>query len=352
MKEITSHKIKTSRIETHYFSNNNPEVTPILLIHGNASSAIFWKETMANLPSNYFAIAPDLRGYGDTEDKVIDAKAGLIDFVKDLEAFIEGLKLDKFHLIGHSLGGGVAMNLIANQADRILSATLVNPVSPYGFGGTKDEKGTPCFEDFSGSGGGIVNPEFVKRLKDQDRTEENPSSPLAVMNAFYWKPPFRAKEEEDLLTSMLLQKVGENRYPGDLQSSTNFPFVAPGNFGPMNALSPKYLDYLPKSLWEVDNKPDILWIRGADDQIVSDNSLFDLGLQGTLGNIPNYPGEDVYPPQPMVSQTRYVLEKYQEKGGKFTEKVIEKCGHTPFIEKAPEFEEIWYSFLSKHATLL
>ena len=53
----------------------------------------------------------------------------------------------------------------------------------------------------------------------------------------------------------------------------------------------------------------MLWVRGSDDQIVSDNSLFDLGMLGSLGAIPGWPGVDVFPPQPMISQTRAVLEK-------------------------------------------
>ena len=56
-------------------------------------------------------------------------------------------------------------------------------------------------------------------------------------------------------------------------------------------------------LYALDMKPPVLWIRGADDQIVSDQSLFDVGTLGALGAIPGYPGSDVFPSQPMVSQT-------------------------------------------------
>ncbi|MEM9982660.1 MAG: alpha/beta fold hydrolase, partial [Bacteroidota bacterium] len=255
MSEPITREVKTSRISIHYLSNDHPQAQPILFIHGNVSSAVFWKKTIANLPTNYFAVAPDLRGYGHTEGKIVDATQGLNDFVKDLDSFIEALKLEKFHLIGHSLGGGVALNLLLTQADKILSATLVNPMSPYGYGGTKDEKGTPCFEDFAGSGGGIVNPAFVKKIAMQDHSEDDPNAPLAVMNNFYWKPPFRSENEKELLEAMLSQKTGEKHYPGDLQTSSNFPFVAPGKFGPINALSPKYLGYLPKDLWALPKKP-------------------------------------------------------------------------------------------------
>jgi pimeloyl-ACP methyl ester carboxylesterase len=93
-------------------------------------------------------------------------------------------------------------------------------------------------------------------------------------------------------------------------------------------------------------KPPVLWIRGSDDQIVSDNSLFCFGTLGKLGFIPNYPGEDVYPPQPMVSQTRHVLDRYTQAGGQYREVVMADTGHSPFIEKPGEFMEHFSAHLS------
>jgi pimeloyl-ACP methyl ester carboxylesterase len=90
----------------------------------------------------------------------------------------------------------------------------------------------------------------------------------------------------------------------------------------------------------------VLWVRGSDDQIVSDNSFFDLGTLGKLGFIPGYPGEAVYPSQPMVSQTRYVLERRQ---GAFTEVVMADTGHSPYIEKPQEFYAHFSAFLKQNA---
>jgi pimeloyl-ACP methyl ester carboxylesterase len=84
-------------------------------------------------------------------------------------------------------------------------------------------------------------------------------------------------------------------------------------------------------------KPRILWARGADDQIVSDNSLFDFGTLGKLGLVPGWPGDAVYPPQPMLAQTRGVLEKYKANGGMYWEKVIADTGHSPYVEKPNDF---------------
>lgn len=335
---ITSKMVETARIKTHILSSGPDDGKPVLFIHGNASSATYWEEIMLMLPDGFRCIAPDLRGYGDTEDRPIDAIRGMADWVDDLLALLEALKIEKTHVIGHSMGGTVVLGLVTAVPNRILTGTLVNPGSPYGFGGTKDIDGKPCYDDFAGSGGGVVNPDFPKLIEAGDRSMDNPqASPRVVMNSFYWKPPFIPAREEDLLSSLLTEKIGADRYPGDFVASDNWPNVAPGKFGPINALSPKYVGDSVKKFITVEPKPYILWIRGESDQIVSDNSFFDFGTLGQLGFVPGWPGVDVYPPQPMVSQMRHVLEQYKAKGGDFEEIVMADTAHSPYIEKPQEF---------------
>jgi pimeloyl-ACP methyl ester carboxylesterase len=171
-----------------------------------------------------------------------------------------------------------------------------------------------------------------------DRSSDNPqASPRVVMNSFYWKPPFVPAREEDLLSSVLTEKVGDTKYPGDFVPSANWPNVAPGKYGPTNAISPKYVGETVKKFIAADPKPHVLWIRGDSDMIVSDTSFFDMGYLGKLGYVPGWPGEEVYPAQPMVGQVRHVLEQYTAKGGSFEEVVIADAGHTPFVEKPEEF---------------
>lgn len=343
---MTAITIKTKRLHQHLHMSGSADMPALLMIHGNASSSVFWKEIGEKLSASFFCLAPDLRGYGETEDLLIDAKLGFGDFIADLIALLDHYGIKQCHVMGHSLGGGIIWPLLASAPERFLSAVLVNPASPYGFGGTKDECGTPCFPDFAGSGGGIVNPEFARLIAQKDRSSENPqASPRVVMNSFYWKPPFVPHWEEELLDSVLTEKIGPERYPGDFVASENYPFVAPGQWGPINASSPKYLDNSVKDFITATTGIPVLWLRGAADLIVSDNSLFDFGTLGKMGYVPNYPGEAVYPPQPMLSQTRYVLDKRREKGGIYQEVVMADTGHTPFIEQPDEFLQHLLLFL-------
>jgi hypothetical protein len=222
------------------------------------------------------------------------------------------------------------------------------PHVPYDFGGTKDVDGTPCWADFAGSGGGTANPEFVRRLEAKDRTEGDPNSPRNVMNNFYFKPPFRAtsKREEAYLWSVLSTRVGDENYPGDMTVSENWPGVAPGTKGMNNAISPKYCNLEGFAL--VEPGPPVLWVRGDSDAIVSDTSVLDFGTLGRMNAVPGWPGEEIFPPQPMVSQIRAVLDAYEAHGGTYREEVIPDCGHTPHVEKPEEFRRLLFDFLEDH----
>ena len=216
---VAQNIVDTPRLRTHLLSGGTEEGAPVFFIHGNASSSRFFEETLAALPSEvgYRGFAPDLRGFGGSETKPVDGTRGLADFSDDLYALSGALGLGerRIHLVGWSLGGAVAMRYAMDQPHWVASLTLINPMSPYGFGGTRDASGTPCWPDYAGSGGGTVNREFVRRLREGDRSGEDPSSPRNVMNAFYFKPPFKApkEREEVLLSSMLSTKVEEANYP-------------------------------------------------------------------------------------------------------------------------------------------
>ena len=344
---ITARTISSSRLTTRVLFSGSENSIPVLFIHGNASSATFFEETMVALPAGYRGIAPDLRGYGDADrSKKIDGTRGPADLSDDMAALLDTLQLNTVHIVGHSLGGSVIWQLMIDHSDRIRTITQVAPCSPYGFGGTKDIKGTLCFPDSAGSGGGVVNAEFAKLMGEGYRGSDNQVAPRVVMNSFYWKPPFKAAREEDLLTSLLSEHIGPQEYPGDSVPSSNWPMSAPGVWGAINATSAKYAGDMTR-LYRIAHKPPVLWVRGADDQIVSDTSLFDVGFLGQLGAIPGWPGADIFPPQPMIGQTRAVLEQYGRQGGAFEELVLTDAGHTPYIEKPVEFNAALHAQLAK-----
>ncbi|WP_131103316.1 alpha/beta fold hydrolase [Ornithinimicrobium sufpigmenti] len=330
---IELHTVQTTRLRTAFRAAGDLGAPVLVLLHGNVSSSAFFEHLMTDLIADFRIVAPDFRGYGDSERKAIDGTRGVADLSDDTAALLDALGIEgPVDVLGWSAGGNVALQLAIDHPGRVRRLVLEAPGSPFGFGGSTGLDGRPVADDFAGSGGGTVNPQFVQALLDGDRGEEA-VSPRTTLRSFYVKPGFTFAEEDEeaYVDAMLKTSVGDDVYPGDRASSENWPGVAPGRTGMNNALSPKYLRQ--GAFADLDPAPPVLWIRGDADQIVSDTSMFDMAQLGKLGALPGYPGEEVCPTQPMVSQMRTVLEA----AGNVTEVVYEDTGHSPHLEQRQRF---------------
>ncbi|HEV2458867.1 MAG TPA: alpha/beta hydrolase [Ktedonobacterales bacterium] len=346
---VRSRFVQTERLVQHVYESGPDDGEPLLLVHGNANSGRFFEELMVALPS-YHVVAPDHRGYGASEAKVADATRGLRDYSDDLEALVQTLGWQRFHLLGWSLGGNIAMQYVVDHPERVQTLTLHATGSPFGFGGTHGADGAPNFDDFAGSGGGrLISPPAIERYLAKDDTADSPFAPRSLLRTLTVKPTFTFDpvRENILVEQMLLMAIGDQQYPGDGFPSPNWPFSAPGLYGSNNALSPKYCNL--STLGALRGGPPILWVRGADDQIVSDAALIDPANLGKLGAIPGWPGDDVCPPQPMIAQIRAVLDRYRAGGGDYIEHVFPDGGHSPLFEKADEFRALFTAFRAAHA---
>ena len=310
----------------------------VLFVHGNVSSAAFWQPQLLTLDPRWRPLAVDLRGFGGTDPLPVDARRGVRDWSDDLAELIEALGLSRVHLVGWSMGAGVVLQLLLDAPARVASVALVAPVSPYGFGGTTGHDGQRVHPDGTGSGGGAANTDFVAALAAGDTTADTPTSPRSILRAFYVAPdslPVDPALEDVFVGSMLTTRTGVDHYPGNATPVEVWPGTAPGEHGVLNTMAPTVLDV--SGITELPAKPPVLWVRGGADAIVSDTSAFDLAFLGSVGAVPGWPGEAVFPPQPMVSQTRAVLDRYAAAGGAVTELELENCGHSPHLEQPAEF---------------
>jgi len=143
---ITAERVPTRRLTTAVLSVTGRTGHPVLFVHGNVSSSLFWQPTMLALPEGFRPLAVDLRGFGETDPEPVDATRGLGDYADDLAAVIEALGLTSVHLVGWSMGGGVVLQYLTQRpgTHRAASVTLVAPVSPFGFCGTRGPDGTLC----------------------------------------------------------------------------------------------------------------------------------------------------------------------------------------------------------------
>ena len=334
--------VDTDRIRMHYLEAGAGP--PVVMIHGNLSTGRFYEHLLPELAGTYRVVAPDMRGFGDSEPAPLDATRGLADWADDTFALVRALGIDEPpHLVGWSTGGAAIARYARDHP--VASLTFIDPVSPHGYGGTLAD-GTPCFPDGAGSGGGSANPEVVRRLAAGDASDESPASIRNVMNALYWVPTHREPpDREDVLVAEILKTViGVENYPGDSVATENWPGTAPGRTGILNALSPRYCDW--SDLVELDPKPPVLWTHGRDDLVVADGSRLEFGTLGAAGDVPGWPGQDVFPPQMMITQIRELLERYAATGGRVHTELFDGAGHGPHFDARDRWIAVFTSFLT------
>ncbi len=123
--------LDTARLRIHYEeAGSGPEV--FVLVHGNFASWRWWKPVLDRLPAGFRALAPDLRGCGETPGGVAEDAYDIAQLAEDLAGFADGLQLKAFHLVGHSLGGAVALEYALHHPGRVRSLTLASPPPPTG----------------------------------------------------------------------------------------------------------------------------------------------------------------------------------------------------------------------------
>ncbi|WP_028066927.1 alpha/beta fold hydrolase [Solirubrobacter soli] len=339
---MRSHRVKTDRLTMQVVESGPEDGIPVVLIHGNLSTGRFYEHLFDDAPARFRLIAPDMRGFGDTDPLPLDATRGLRDWADDTASLLAALGIEAPpHLAGWSTGGAAIAAFALERP--VASLTFIDPVGPYGYGGVARD-GTPHFPDFAGSGGGTGNSRFVERLRAGDRSSDGDLAPRNVLNSSYWAAGHREPpEREDMLVGEILKSVtGDDGYPGDMVPSENWPGVAPGTRGILNALSPKYCNWA--GILELDVKPPILWTHGAQDIVVADGSPWEMGTLGSLGVVPGWP--ETFAPQPMVTQIRDLLERYD---GRVETEWFEESGHFPPIDARERWSARFFGFLESVA---
>jgi pimeloyl-ACP methyl ester carboxylesterase len=111
-------------VKIHFLIEGTGE--PVVLIHGLDSSArVNWQMpgTIDALAKDHQVIAIDLPGYGES-DKPVDPAAYGEQWVDDVILLLDRLNIRKAHIVGYSMGGMVALKLIAEHPERVISGTL------------------------------------------------------------------------------------------------------------------------------------------------------------------------------------------------------------------------------------
>lgn len=119
----------SQRLTLSYARWGDKDAPPLLLVHGGRDQKLSWQDVASALSTDYCVYAHDLRGHGQSE-WVNDGDYGVMDHVFDFASFVNHLELKTFTLIGHSLGGNIAIRYTGLYPDTVKKLVAIEGLGP------------------------------------------------------------------------------------------------------------------------------------------------------------------------------------------------------------------------------
>jgi pimeloyl-ACP methyl ester carboxylesterase len=120
--------LKINGINLHLEDSGNSDGLPLVFLHSWAGSARSWKYVVDALPSRLRTITIDHRGWGLSESQL--SGFDLAGLASDAKEVVKALKLDRYVLVGHSMGGKVAQLIASERPEKLSGLILVAPAMP------------------------------------------------------------------------------------------------------------------------------------------------------------------------------------------------------------------------------
>ena len=122
MDRIQSKMIKIDGLDVRYYQAGRGE--PLVVVHGGGGDAASWLKNISELAGNYTVYAPDLPGFGDSQQ--LEGDYYIPELTDFISKFTDSLGLDTFHIVGHSIGGGIALNYALASPHKVKKLVLIS----------------------------------------------------------------------------------------------------------------------------------------------------------------------------------------------------------------------------------
>ncbi|WP_300012254.1 alpha/beta hydrolase [Pseudonocardia sp.] len=108
-----------------YYETHGEQGTPLVLLHGGVMTIdLTYADLIPTLARKHRVIAVEFQAHGRTAD--IDRDLTYANLAGDVVALLDHLGIDRAHVVGHSMGGGTALELAVGHPDRVLSVVPIS----------------------------------------------------------------------------------------------------------------------------------------------------------------------------------------------------------------------------------
>lgn len=118
-------KVKLANSTTIAYTDQGKGTETLILIHGLGSYLPAWNKNIEDLSKNYRTIALDLPGYGKSSKE--NVQPGMANYAQTVLALMNELKIKKAILVGHSMGGQIAITAALQAPERVTKLVLAAP---------------------------------------------------------------------------------------------------------------------------------------------------------------------------------------------------------------------------------
>jgi pimeloyl-ACP methyl ester carboxylesterase len=125
----TSRIFFSQRLRLHYVDWGNADAPLLVLVHGGRDHCRNWDWLAEELRRDWHIIAPDLRGHGDSEWSE-DGTYMMAGYIYDLAQLIHQLKVAPVTIIGHSLGGNIALRYSGLYPENVAKLIAIEGLGP------------------------------------------------------------------------------------------------------------------------------------------------------------------------------------------------------------------------------
>jgi len=126
MGSLTTSVCKIGNTEIAYFAKGKGQA--VLLVHGITTYSFIWRKIIPHLEKEYQVLGIDLPGCG-ASSKGIETAFSIKNHAFLLNDFLDKIGIQKIHLVGHDVGGGIAQIFAVRFPEKIFSLTLINSVA-------------------------------------------------------------------------------------------------------------------------------------------------------------------------------------------------------------------------------
>ncbi|MDP9238082.1 MAG: alpha/beta hydrolase, partial [Chloroflexota bacterium] len=188
-------RAKINGVELNYELHGNGD-EPLVLVHGYTGDITDWRLVLPEVTQTHRVLIMDHRGHGASEAPSDRSAYSILQMADDAEALIALAGFERYHLLGHSMGGAIAQEIALRSPGRLLSLTLQDTSHRFSLGRN----------------------EVVKKFIEQRNrlAEEKGMAAIVAMPALVPPPPHMPKERT-AETDLRLARMSVDAYIGAWQ---------------------------------------------------------------------------------------------------------------------------------------